>query len=121
MISNNHFYLITDTFFGREFYGFKLVITFLCKQVSLEVTILNRNYSDLYSIQYYNRIQIIISILLIDTTKQDMKEAGSKGDKVCLLTQEILVNSARGVMVIVAGCGHGDTSSNPGPDWLHFS
>ena len=23
---------------------------------------------------------------------------------------------ARGVMVIVAGCGHGDTSSNPGPD-----
>ena len=24
-------------------------------------------------------------------------------------------------MVIVAGYGHGDTSSNPGPDWLHFS
>ena len=24
-----------------------------------------------------------------------------------------------GVMVIVAGYGHGDTSSNPGPDWLH--
>ena len=23
---------------------------------------------------------------------------------------------ARGVMVIVAGCEHGDTSSNPGPD-----
>ena len=23
---------------------------------------------------------------------------------------------ARGVMVIVAGYGHGDTSSNPGPD-----
>ena len=28
---------------------------------------------------------------------------------------------ARGVMVIVAGCGHGDTSSNPRRDWLHFS
>ena len=25
-----------------------------------------------------------------------------------------------GVMVIVAGYGHGDTSSNPRPDWLHF-
>ncbi len=25
-----------------------------------------------------------------------------------------------GVMVIVAGCGLGDTSSNPGRDWLHF-
>ena len=29
--------------------------------------------------------------------------------------------SARGVMVIVAGYGHGDRSSNPGPDWLHFT
>ena len=26
-----------------------------------------------------------------------------------------------GVMVIVAGYGHGDTSSNPRPDWLHFT
>ena len=25
------------------------------------------------------------------------------------------------LMVIVAGYGHGDTSSNPGPDWLHFT
>ena len=28
---------------------------------------------------------------------------------------------ARGVMVSVAGYGHGETSSNPGPDWLHFT
>ena len=28
---------------------------------------------------------------------------------------------ARGVVVIVAGNGHGDTSSNPGRDWLHFT
>ena len=27
---------------------------------------------------------------------------------------------ARGVMVIVVENGHGDTSSNPGRDWLHF-
>ena len=26
-----------------------------------------------------------------------------------------------GVMVIVVGKGHGDTSSNPGRDWLHFT
>ena len=26
---------------------------------------------------------------------------------------------AHGVMVIVVGNGHGDTSSNPGRDWLH--
>ena len=28
---------------------------------------------------------------------------------------------ARGVIVIVVGNGHGDSSSNPGPDWLHFT
>ena len=28
---------------------------------------------------------------------------------------------ACGVMVIVIGNGHGDTSSNPRPDWLHFT
>ena len=32
-----------------------------------------------------------------------------------------IAGGARGVMVIVAGYGHGDTSSNPGPDWLHFT
>ena len=29
--------------------------------------------------------------------------------------------SGRGVMVIVVGIGHGDTSLNPGRDWLHFT
>ena len=28
---------------------------------------------------------------------------------------------ARGVIVIVIGNEHGDTSSNPGRDWLHFT
>ena len=28
---------------------------------------------------------------------------------------------ARGVIVIVVGNGHGDTRSNPGRDWLHFT
>ena len=28
---------------------------------------------------------------------------------------------ACGVMVIVVGIGHGDMSSNPGRDWLHFT
>ena len=31
------------------------------------------------------------------------------------------IGGARGVMVIVAGNGHGDTSSNPGRDWLYFT
>ena len=28
---------------------------------------------------------------------------------------------ACGAMVIVVGNGHGNTSSNPGRDWLHFT
>ena len=28
---------------------------------------------------------------------------------------------ARGVIAIVVGNGHGDTNSNPGRDWLHFT
>ena len=35
---------------------------------------------------------------------------------------KIAFNSgARGVMVIVVGNERGDTSSNPGRDWLHFT
>ena len=32
-----------------------------------------------------------------------------------------IIWGARGVMVIIVGNGHGDTSSNPGRDWLHFT
>ena len=32
-----------------------------------------------------------------------------------------LLGGAHGVMVIVIGNGHDDTSSNPGQDWLHFT
>ena len=31
------------------------------------------------------------------------------------------IGGARGVVVIVVGNGHSDTSSNPGRDWLHFT
>ena len=31
------------------------------------------------------------------------------------------VGGARGVVVIAVGNEHGDTSSNPGRDWLHFT
>ena len=60
-----------------------------------------------------------------------------KGHRVACLPDETCQNSsgqdikhkliwclrrgARDVMVIVVGNGHGDTSSNPGRDWLLFS
>ena len=41
----------------------------------------------------------------------------------CMYLQEqiTITGGAGGVMVIVVGNGHGDTSSNPGRDWLHFT
>ena len=37
------------------------------------------------------------------------------------LDQSVVSTCARGVMVIVVGNEHGDMSSNPGRDWLHFT
>ena len=34
---------------------------------------------------------------------------------------DCLGGGARGVVVIAVGNEHGDTSSNPGRDWLHFT
>ena len=38
-----------------------------------------------------------------------------------LITIIYKVGGARGVTVIVVGNGHGDTSSNPGREQLHFT
>ena len=39
-----------------------------------------------------------------------------------LFANKLLIKGgARGVIVIVVGNEHGDTSSNPGRDWLHFT
>ena len=37
------------------------------------------------------------------------------------LKSQCILWGARGVMVIVVGNRHGDTTSNPGWDWLHFT
>ena len=37
------------------------------------------------------------------------------------LSIELFYGGARGVMIIVIRNGHGDTSSNPGRDRLHFT
>ena len=42
-------------------------------------------------------------------------------DVTLLNSQHYKERGARGVMVINVGNVHGDTSSNPGRDWLHFT
>ena len=38
-----------------------------------------------------------------------------------MAVKEYSGGGARGVIVIVVGNEHGDTSSNPGRDWFHFT
>ena len=38
-----------------------------------------------------------------------------------LFNNLLYFGGACGIMVIVVGNGHSDTSSNPGCDWLHFT
>ena len=58
-------------------------------------------------------IQFSISRL---ATTSDQSGTGSDGNEGLLC-----IGGARGVMVIVEGNGHGDTSSNSRRDWLHFT
>ena len=37
-----------------------------------------------------------------------------------VISKKYIYGGAYGVMVIIIENGHGDTSSNPGRDWLHF-
>ena len=37
------------------------------------------------------------------------------------MVDKLSEEGACGVMVIVVGIGHNNTSSNPGQDWLHFT
>ena len=57
-------------------------------------------------------------VLAVGRTKSP-KQGGSGGRVSQIRYKE--QSGARGVMVIVAGSGHGDTSSNPGRNWLHFT
>ena len=53
----------------------------------------------------------------IDMYKKYVYEYILKNINICM--HKYIYGGARGVMVIVAGYGHGDRSSNPRPDWLH--
>ena len=72
--------------------------------------------------------------MLTGTSAPSQSGSGSNGNesllyipqmsKIEALQSDSLVScqgGARGVMVIVVGNGHGNTSSNPGRDWLHFT
>ena len=60
-----------------------------------------------------------------EARRQLHKNAASNIEQVLAATPHkaptIRPPASRGVVVIVVGNAHGDTSSNPGRDWLHFT
>ena len=70
---------------------------------------------DLYSGKEKTRIISLYSELT-SLKKNQIKETYS-----IMIYTDIYIGGARGVMVIVLGIGHDDTSSNPGREWLHFT
>ena len=55
------------------------------------------------------------------TTKVQLLPTTAKVLTVSIINKGCSDGGARGVVVIVVGNGHGDKSSNPGRDWLHFT
>ena len=53
--------------------------------------------------------------------KQILEATSGKTTAVWPPTTHFICGGARGVIVIVVGNEHGDTSSNPERDWLHFT
>ena len=42
-------------------------------------------------------------------------------DYMLRMSIDLMKGGTHGAMVIVVGNGHGDSSSNPGREWLHFT
>ena len=59
--------------------------------------------------------------ILVDSHEEDLPLANCHSSWLLIGHQLETLGGARGVMVIVAGYGHGDTSSNPGLIAFHIA
>ena len=75
---------------------------------------------ELYMSRKWGRRFTCIEVCL-DASIQEHKDYIKKSKEKLITTANNCSGGARGVMVIVVGNGHGDTSSNSGRDWLHFT
>ena len=88
---------------------------------SLLITFLNKpNIISLHTVKWYRvflfkkNISILELIIFLHTVKWFQV-------LLTLIIININIGGSRGVMVIVVGNAHGNTSSNPRRDWLHFT
>ena len=84
---------------------------FLMSQSSFICTLFNSYTYDVY----LSSLEVIIFFL------NESELIGSDTSITIVCTQLNGSTYTRGIMVIVVGIGHGDTSSIPGRDWLHFT
>ena len=88
--------------------------------VNLEITRCNQITPD---VETAYTITFKYELLAISSNVQAIQDDDRFKTPVIIYTLETIyqIANARGVMVIVVGNGHGDTSSNPWHDWLHFT
>ena len=89
-------------------------ILFFSQKINLGVT---KNYR---STTLTSITAKVYNALLLNCIKPEVEIIFRKYQNRNRSTSLILTGGARGVMVIIVGNGHGDTSSNPGQGWLHF-
>ena len=69
----------------------------------------------------FNPYQVLPLWTSVDLGAMATKGYSAFSKALALLEPPHHIVGARGVIVIVVGNEHGDTSSNPGRDWLHFT
>ena len=77
-------------------------------------------FLNIFSLLYFVCFPNILNPYLFKSERHS-STAGSREHIPTTYTVHNKERGARCVMVIVVGNGHGNTSSNPGRDWLHFT
>ena len=76
----------------------------------------NKCFTEIIIYLYIQRIDIMVRVFANGPRNRGLIPVYHSQIRLC-----VKCTDARGVMVIVVGNGHDDTSSNPGRDWLHFT
>ena len=104
-----HFVIVSlcgDAIIGHDVMGQNEFITIIFGVIKKNLLIDTRHVYNLAELKYLPCFLIWRSLLVLDVFLMPIKA--------------LPFGVTRGVMVIVVGNGHGDMSSNPGWDWLHF-
>ena len=91
--------------------------------MNLKISLLTKGYNSISKMKYLNLFDCeeIIWIKYWYLIPYNSVQSIHINVIIIIIIIIIMSGGARGVVVIAVGNEHGDTSSNPGRDWLHFT